>query len=140
VESTQVMVHPWFLSGWYAMHSEGHDAHLISMPLPATSVATRMSLAPCFRLARAYSLQSNWQNATHDNGSTACYIIVDSGTTLCGLCKLIYQFLVYYGVSVHEGDVVMMDGRIMREPKTSALSTWDCYYIGEYTNPVITGI
>lgn len=29
----------------------------MSMPLPATSVATRISLAPCFKLANAYSLQ-----------------------------------------------------------------------------------
>jgi len=57
-----------------------------------------------------------------------------------GYVIFIYQFFVHYGVSVHEGGIVMMDGRIMREPKTSALSTRDCYYIGEYTNPVITGI
>ena len=39
-----------------------------------------------------------------------------------GYVILIYQFFVHYGVSVHEGDVVMVDGGIMREPKTSALS------------------
>ena len=37
---------------------EERVTYLISMPLPATSVATRISLAPCFKLANAYSLQS----------------------------------------------------------------------------------
>jgi len=37
---------------------------------------------------------------------------------------------VRYGVKlVHEGDVVMVEGEIMHEPKASALATQDRYYI-----------
>jgi len=36
---------------------------------------------------------------------------------------------VYYGVLVHEGNVVMVEGGIMHEPKAGALSSLDCYYI-----------
>jgi len=36
---------------------------------------------------------------------------------------------VHYGVLVHEGNVVMVDGGIMHEPKVSALSARDHYYI-----------
>jgi len=36
---------------------------------------------------------------------------------------------VHYGVLVHEGDVVTVEGEIMHEPKASALSARDRYYI-----------
>ena len=37
---------------------------------------------------------------------------------------------VHYGVKlVHEGDVVTVEGKIMHEPKASALSARDRYYI-----------
>jgi len=36
---------------------------------------------------------------------------------------------VHYGVLVHEGSVVTVEGGIMHEPKESALSTRDRYYI-----------
>ena len=38
------------------MKNQSVSTHLMSIPLPATSVATSMSFAPAFRLARAYSL------------------------------------------------------------------------------------
>jgi len=36
---------------------------------------------------------------------------------------------VHYGVLVHEGDVVTVEGEIMHEPKASVLSARDRYYI-----------
>ena len=38
-----------------------HETYLISIPRPATSVATRMSLAPALRLDKANSLKENQQ-------------------------------------------------------------------------------
>jgi len=40
--------------------------------------------------------------------------------------KLVF---VYYGVLVHEGNVVMVEGGILHEPKAGALSSLECYYI-----------
>jgi len=45
------------------------------------------------------------------------------------MVKLIYQFCVHYGVLVHKGDAVTVEGEIMHEPKASALSARECYYI-----------
>lgn len=39
-----------------------HETYLMSIPRPATSVATRMSLAPALRLDNANSLKENQQN------------------------------------------------------------------------------
>ena len=55
-----------------------HETYLISIPRPATSVATRMSLAPALRLDKANSLKENQQkeSLTGSELRCTCYVTV----------------------------------------------------------------
>ena len=55
-----------------------HKTYLISIPRPATSVATRMSLAPALRLDKANSLKENQQkeSLTGSELRCTCYVTV----------------------------------------------------------------
>ena len=47
------------------------------------------------------------------------------------LSNIYIPVCVHYGVLVHEGDVVTVEGEIMHELKVSALSAQDHYYIAQ---------
>ena len=49
-----------------------HKTYLISIPRPATSVATRMSLAPALRLNKANSLKENQQKESLTGSELRC--------------------------------------------------------------------